>query len=96
MKDLTKITEAFCFLDAETQAAMKSHGGPYELLDGYGAWMDASDPAWVPGYTYRVKPQPPKPREWWINPDGRSILEIIDGADVGEIPPTWVRVCEVL
>ena len=30
-------------------------------------WTKA-DPIWnFPFYDYRVKPEPPKPREWWLN-----------------------------
>lgn len=62
--DLTKIETPFMLLDAETQAALKAHGGPYQLLTDEG-WTDWEDPAWVNSSTYRVKPAPPKPREWW-------------------------------
>lgn len=66
MTDLTKLTAAYGLLDAETQEALKAHGGPYELWRG-GHWGDKGEgeefDTW---YTYRVKPQPPKPREKWV------------------------------
>ena len=62
MTDLTKITTPFGLLDAETQEALRAHGGPYEWWRG--AWEDV-EPMWGKTTTYRVKPQPPKPREWW-------------------------------
>ena len=68
--DLTKITTPFGLLDAETQKALEdaSHAGqPIEFYNECGAWMRVLGPSWVPGQVYRVKPQPPKPREWWIN-----------------------------
>jgi len=64
--DLTAIPTPYGLMDAETQAALKEHGGPYQCFD---------DPEWADrdsineGYghwTWRVKPQPPKPREWWL------------------------------
>ncbi len=64
--DLTAITTPFGLLDAETQAALKAHGGPYERFASMGNWVDWPEPDWVPSTVYRVKPQPPKPREWWI------------------------------
>jgi hypothetical protein len=65
MIDLTRITTPFGLLDEETQAALKAHGGPYEIW--VGEWQDWSDPEWQgSSYAFRVKPQPPKPREWWI------------------------------
>lgn len=66
MTDLTKITTPFGLLDYETREALKAHGGPYEMVGSAGAWIVVGDPAWSGGTTYRVKPQPPKPREWWM------------------------------
>ena len=62
--DLTAITTPFGLLDAETQEALKAHGGPYEWYascDGWAEWT----PNWDWPNTYRVKPAPPKPRERW-------------------------------
>lgn len=81
MTDLTKITTPFGLLDEETQAALKAHGGPFEILNHRGVWRKV-DPSWSQYSTYRVKPTPPKaaqhtgtevggshlppkPREWW-------------------------------
>jgi hypothetical protein len=71
MTDLTKITTPYGFLDEATQKALRECGGPYQIVCGWG-WDDADNPAWVGGSTYRLKPQPPKPREFWLvttNPD---------------------------
>lgn len=59
-QDLTKITTPFGLLDAETQEALRAHGGPYQWWQG--VWEDI-EPNWVGTMTYRVKPQPPRPRE---------------------------------
>lgn len=32
-----------------------------------GAWYDTSNPVWSPYQDYRVKPEPPKPREIFVN-----------------------------
>lgn len=64
MTDLTKITTPFGLLDAETQKALREHGGPYEMFFNEG-WRTGA-PVWAGACTYRVKPQPPKPREWWM------------------------------
>jgi hypothetical protein len=61
--DLTAITTPFGLLDAETQGALRAHGGPYEIFGACG-WVDY-DPTWHTPCTYRVKPSPPKPREAW-------------------------------
>lgn len=30
-------------------------------------WIDIFEPSWdFSKYDYRIKPEPPKPREWWI------------------------------
>jgi hypothetical protein len=64
MKDLTKLTEAFCLLDDETRKALEAHGGPYEWLKIYdGEWGDAPK-GFVAGYIYRVKHVPV---EMWFN-----------------------------
>ena len=69
MTDLTKITTPFGLLDAETQRALKSHGGPWEFAapENNWSWMTVggSMPIWSRLKVYRVKPAPPKPRECW-------------------------------
>jgi hypothetical protein len=65
MTDLTAITTPFGLLDDATREALKSHGGPIQVWDHVNGFSDVS-PAWWPADVYRVKPQPPKPREWWI------------------------------
>jgi len=89
MTDLTKITTPFGLLDAETQEALKAHGGPYEVLNNAG-WSEREAPTWVGWMTYRVKPQPPKPREWWVT--------MYDGAvwDKREQAEKHARDCEVV
>ena len=64
MIELTKITTPFGLLDAETQEALKAHGGPWEMYVG-DAWADWSNPEWGSTCVYRVKPATPKPRECW-------------------------------
>ena len=58
MADLTALTTPFGLLDAETQAALMAHGGPYEFWDSFGAWTDIDEPSWSGTVVYRVKPQP--------------------------------------
>ena len=66
MIDLTKITTPFGLLDPETQEALKAHGGPYEFWNFYDRWQSTERCAlWQAIIVYRVKPAPPKPREWW-------------------------------
>ena len=67
MTDLTAITTPFGLLDDTTREALKAHGGPYECFVNLDGWVDVAGSLWpVSSYTYRVKPQPPKPREWWL------------------------------
>lgn len=54
--DLTKIEKPFGLLDDETQAAMKAHGGPYEVFGGED-WHEGP-PSWSNTLAYRVKPKP--------------------------------------
>lgn len=70
MVDLTKITTPYGLLDAETQEALRSTGYSSETIESYtayGRWEQNDDPSWHRHIVYRVKPQPPKPREWWAN-----------------------------
>ena len=103
MIDLTKITTPFGLLDAETQEALKTHGGPWEYYDVGSEWEDCTDAAWIDRTTYRVKPAPPKPREYWIaewGPDyeGRqsftdiaSMASYLDGTRKDKLRITHVR-----
>ena len=75
--DLTAITTPFGLLDRETQEAMKAHGGPWEFLNTSGDWDELESPVWGNNSTYRVKPAPPKPREWWLCA-GRSWSSEVD------------------
>ncbi len=71
--DLTAITTPYGLLDDATREALKAHGGPYEFLSDACEWMDPLVPVrWFPLDIYRVKPQTPKPREWWINPKSNT------------------------
>lgn len=94
--DLTAIKTPFGLLDDATREALKAHGGPWEIWSG-AVWDEPSYPGRFDGwYTYRVKPQPPKPREWLLNPEGRSFLSIDPDNSHEVIPSGWVRVREVL
>jgi len=75
--DLTSITTPYGLLDEATQDALKSHGGPYEIWCRLDEWAERDDPDWLPAFVYRVKPQPPKPREvTGVWNAGRSCFEI--------------------
>lgn len=81
MTDLTTITTPFGLLDAETRAALRAHGGPYEYWNG-GSWTNSASEALHDidtALTYRVKPAPPKPREWWITA-GNCVWDTLDEA----------------
>jgi hypothetical protein len=67
MTDLTQINVPFGLLDAETQKALKDHPGPFEYFSGGGTWRECNPASLSAAITYRVKPAPPKPREWWVN-----------------------------
>ena len=71
--DLTKITTPYGLLDEATQKALRECGGPWEVVSDSGKWDDTvKNPTFYGANTYRLKPQPPKPREFWLvttNPD---------------------------
>lgn len=97
MIDLTAITTPFGLLDETTREALMAHGGPWEVFTtfGWGFW-GGDRLAWTDDRTYRVKPQPPSPREWWVT--GGNCLwdtyaEAYNACDRGEKP---IRVIEKL
>ena len=98
MTDLTAITTPFGLLDRETQEALKAHGGPWEWFAGSAGWaVSLHNPTdWHPAYVIRVKPAPPKPREWFVS-GGNCIwdtyAEAYNACDRGEKP---IHVREVL
>ncbi len=94
MTDLTAITTPFGLLDDATREALRRHGGPYEWYLR-GGWRTPDETAFRDDIAYRVKPSPPKPREWHINPDGRAMIEINPGTDTDDPPQGWVHVREV-
>lgn len=96
MTDLTAITTPFGLLDLETQEALKAHGGPWECYTGSCGWAVTAEPSWVGNAAYRVKPAPPKPREWLLNPEGRGVLSVDPDNSHDVIPSGWVHVREVL
>lgn len=97
-QDLTKITTPFGLLDAETQEALRAHGGPYQTWYGDEIGWHDHKPSWGGAYAYRVKPQPPKPREWWIVGDCEAwdTYEDAVAATGGLINKRIIRVREVL
>lgn len=95
--DLTKITTPFGLLDAETQTELRHAPGIIEYYRGPN-WTATGSPAWDAATVYRVRAQPPKPREWWIACTG-SLLEIYEtrtGAENSCRAPKVIHVREVL
>jgi hypothetical protein len=81
MTDLTAITTPYGLLDDATREALKAHGGPYQVWDPsyVHQWYIVTDlPRWVERLVYRVRPSPPKPREWWVTSDDRGKLLVFD------------------
>lgn len=97
--DLTAINVPFGLLDDATREALKAElfkpDVRLQFFDGT-EWCDSKDRpernAWM---CYRVKPQPPAPREWWVT-GGNCIWDTYADAqnacDPGEKP---VKVREV-
>jgi hypothetical protein len=69
--DLTKIKKPFGLLDPETQAALRAHGGPYEVFAvsnglGWKSGMFGNDMDQFAALVWRVKPAPlTKPSIEW-------------------------------
>ena len=65
LTDLTALTTPYGLLDEGTREALKAHGGPYQSYTGFD-WRGCETPTWATAIVFRVKPQPPQPREWWL------------------------------
>ena len=93
MIDLTKITTPFGLLDAETQKALMKHGGPYEVYygnyNGDGGWVERDSITFVSGSAtvIRVKPEPRKPREIWVNEYSEGLSKVFHASQ--EIADDW-------
>jgi hypothetical protein len=78
MYDLTKIDRPFGLLDEATQKALRECGGPWEYY-GLGGWLSCDVvPDFYDGMTYRQKPKPPKPRDFWLCADTDRPWMVLD------------------
>jgi hypothetical protein len=94
--DLTTITTPFGLLDEATQKALRECGGPWLWYDEDGDWHVLEGPSWSSGFVYRLKPQPPKPREWWMK-HGYWSMPVLEGDDVAYLKSQgFILVREVL
>lgn len=96
MTDLTAITTPFGLLDRETQEALKAERPNIEMFSGTEWSPVLRDWPLAEALAYRVKPAPPKPREWFVS--GGNCLwdtyaEAYNACDRGEKP---IHVREVL
>lgn len=102
--DLTKIDKPLGLLDDATREALKAHGGPYVNLIWTGTWEHVDEPNWdYLNSTIRVRPEPPKPREFWLalKADGKIVdvfhtLYSADAARQFRPEHTIIHVREVL
>ena len=81
MTDLTDLKTPFGLLDRATQETLMAHGGPYEYWNG-GSWTNSASETLHDidtALTYRVKPAPPKPREFWLRFDMNGTLPVVYG-----------------
>lgn len=64
------------------QAGGKLQAWSFPGVDGHDlGWVDITNPSWdFNRVAYRIKPEPPKPREWWIRPEKWRCLN--EGGDV--------------
>jgi len=97
MTDLTKITTPYGLLDEKTKLTLPLHGGPYEYFSSSGSWHTIHPPSWANNITYRVKPTPPKPREWvLVNGTDFYGLDLIEAVNHPGCATPICRVREVI
>jgi hypothetical protein len=93
--DLTQITTPFGLLDEATQKALRDCGRPWECY-GVDDWLLKFNPDFTGHLTYRLKPQPPKPREWWIHYDNSIVLNYVPDDDGSFKAGGYIHVREVI
>jgi hypothetical protein len=64
--DLTKNKTPIALMEAKELAALKAHKGKIQFLNCDGKWIDIINPVFGKSVTYRAKPEPRQPREWWM------------------------------
>ena len=79
-----------------TAAALRDSGGPWEVFYHDGLWTLATAPTWHVAAAYRLKPQPSKPREWWIHYDYDVVLKYIPDEDGQFKANGYIHVREVI
>lgn len=81
-----------------TAQALRDSGGPWEWLNYQGQWQDIGAVGSQVSMAYRLKPQPPKPREWFIlTDDGSGHRWVVDSLEnVFRTDLVAVRVREVM
>lgn len=85
LAELWPVMEAF-----RDGKAIQARAGSSEEKD----WLDVVEPGWAPHVDYRIKPEPPKPREWWLLPGtAYCSMSVVDYKPVG---PMAIHVREVL
>jgi hypothetical protein len=97
--DLTTITTPFGLLDKATQKALRECGGPWEFYSNFEGWLKITRPdfSYNMGVTYRLKPQPPKPREWWMKRGHGWSMNVLEGDDAAYLRSQgFILVREVL
>jgi hypothetical protein len=63
----------FGLLDAEEQAALKAHPGPWEYYTVCSGWTRSHGPVWYEGNAYRAVRAPEEPL--WIAPEVWAVLD---------------------
>ena len=99
MTDLTDLKTPFGLLDRDTQEALMAHGGPYEYWNG-GSWTNSASETLHDidtALTYRAKPAPPNPREWWLSLDQKTQMFFQQSTPSNiDVAGPWIHVREVL
>ena len=97
MTDLTALTTPFGLLDRETQEALKAERPNIEMFSGTEWSPVLRDWPLAEALAYRVKPTPPKPREWWLSLDQKTQMFFQQSTPSNiDVAGPWIHVREVL
>lgn len=72
-----------------------AEGKKIQFCDAANCWLVVDEPSFADKYDYRIEPEPPKPREWYLVYDGHHSVKVTDILSENAKLMTVIKVREV-